>query len=260
MNHTDIFKNRTNETNAQQSINEFFSSIKFLTTTILVDGQAKVDGLEYFFIDGEHIAIVSHNSSLLGKFDKNTMLTGFYQDGVGKFAKKLYTEMKCEVVGSDNLLVQELAKVNKMIGKMIGHKATFLKLNIMNAKIVLSNSEIYDLDSNLKPTFAKFAPNGKERFENSRHVLMTYQEREVIFSVFVENDRYYCLAKENSNKMQHINNGNIFKIYDGKDVEFETSIEVVNDKKEEIFDKLMKTNNAFFKQNDGLVALTFKRK
>lgn len=260
MNHINTFKNRTNETNATEEIKAFFENIKFLTVSALVNDDIQTDGVEYFYVNGAHIAIVSHNSSFAGKVKNNTKFKAFYQEGVGKGAKKLYADITCEVIDGTNENVQELAKTHKMINKMIGHKATFLNLTLNQAKLVLTNSEIYDLDSNLKPTFAKNAPNGRERFENSRHILMTYLDREVIFSVIVENDTYYCLAKENSNKMEHIKALKTCKIYDGKGVEFETQIDIVNDKKDEIFEKLVNTNNAFFKQNDGLVALSFKRK
>lgn len=258
MNHIDTFKNKTNETNASNKIEEFFKNIKNLTVTANINDEILIEGLEYFYINGEHIAIVSHMSSFFGKINQDINFKGFYQDGVGKGAKKLYAEILATVINSDCENIQELAKTNMMINKMIGHKAVFLKLTIKKAKIVLSNSEIYDLDDKLTPKFSKFAPNGKERFENSRHVLMTYLDREVFLSVFVENNIYYCLVKSDSNKMDYIKNGGICKVFDGKDVEFETVIDIIDDKKDEIFENLVKTNNAYFKVNQGLTALSFK--
>lgn len=260
MNPKDRIRNRPSIENSKENITDFFANIKNMTIS-LHNQQSDfplTDGVDYFYINGEHIAIIPPMSALYGKLHENTKLTGYYQEGFGKFAKKLYSHFDCSLIDCDYPLVLQLTKTNPVIGKMISHKATFIKLNITNATLLLNPMEMYNIDNDLNPSFAKFAPNGKERFENSRHVLMTYLDREVIFSVIVEDDTYYCLAKENSNKMSHIKNGGTCKIYDGKDNHFETVIQIVDDKKEEIFNKLKNTNNSYFKENKELVALSFK--
>ncbi|MFI3284764.1 MAG: hypothetical protein R3Y57_06740, partial [Erysipelotrichaceae bacterium] len=134
-----------------------------------------------------------------------------------------------------------------------------LKLNLEEAMIALNNDEVYAIDNDVNPTFAQYAPNGKKRFENTRKVLMTYLDRNVIFNVFVMDDVYYCLTRCDSAKIGHIKNGGTCMIYDGKYNHFETVIEIVDEQKEEIFSRLVESNNAYFKENVGLTALRFKK-
>ncbi|MFI3227172.1 MAG: hypothetical protein R3Y09_07130 [Clostridia bacterium] len=256
----DSFKNRLPITEARGAIIEFLSDKKVINVAISTGDELPIiDSIDYFYINGEHLAVVPPMSKLAKFLGDGSKFSAFVQEGFGKGAKKFYADFSCALMTGDEKIIDELAETNPMISKMKSHKAKFLKLHIEKGIISLSHAEVYDIGDDLHPTFAKFAPNGRERFENSRQVLMTYLDRNVIFSVIIEDGVYYCLAKADSFKMDHIKNGGICKIYDGRDNHFETVIDIVDDRKDEIFDKLVATNNAFFKQNEGLVALSFKK-
>ncbi len=76
----------------------------------------------------------------------------------------------------------------------------------------------------------------------------------------VEDGVYYTLTAANSNKVEHIKNGGVCKIYDGRNNHFESKITILSeDKVMKIQGKLRATNNAFFKSTDNLLALSFSK-
>lgn len=256
----DIFKNRVPVEQARDGIVDFFTRQKIINVAIATEEKMPIiDSIDYFYFEGEHIAVVPPMSKLAKLIEDGSEFSAFVQEGFGKSAKKFYGDLRCEIVTSDKKIIQKLAATNHMILKMAEHKAKFLRLNILKGIISLSHQEVYDITSDLIPTFAKFAANGKERFENSRQVLMNYLDRSVIFSVIIEDGVYYCLAKSDSNKMEYIKKGGICKFFDGKYNHFESKINIVDEKKDSIFEKLVATNNAFFKENVDLVALSFTK-
>lgn len=256
----DAFKNRLPITEVRGTIVEFLRDKKMINVAIAGQGELPIiDSIDYFYCNGEHIAVVPPMSKLAKFLDDGSKFSAFVQEGFGKGAKKFYAEFSCVCMTGAEKVIDELAKTNHMIAKMKSHNAKFLKLHMEKGLISFSHGEIYDIGDDLHPTFAKFAPNGRARFAHSRQVLMTYLDRDVIFSVIIEDGVYYCLAKADSFKMEHIKNGGICKIYDGRDCHFETVIDIVDDKKDEIFAKLVATNNAYFKENQGLVALSFAK-
>lgn len=259
MKHHDTFKTRLPMEEARPAIAAFFSEQKTLHVAVAGEGLPVMDSIDYFYCGGEHIAVVPPMSKMAKLLQDGSQCAAFAQQGFGKGAKKFYADLTCTVMTGEEAVIGELAITNPMISKMLAHKAKFCKLHLENGIISLSHMEVYNIGDDLHPTFAQFAPNGRERFAHSRQVLMTYLDREVIFSVLVEDGVYSCLAKADSNKMAHIQSGGVCKIYDGKGNHFETVISVVDDRKDEIFDKLMATNNAYFKENIGLVALSFSK-
>ncbi|MFI3208853.1 MAG: hypothetical protein R3Y40_06925 [Eubacteriales bacterium] len=258
MHNTDGFKNRPSIANARPSVEEFFKSQRLLYVATNNDTAfPTIEAIDYFYCLGEHVAVVPPMLKLAKVLGEGSEFSAFIQDGVGKGAKKFHGELTASLLPNDAEVLNELEKSNPMIKKMRSHGATFLKLHMVKGLVSLSGAEVYEVDDALNLTFAKFAANGRERFENSRQILMTYLDREVIFSVIIEDGTYYCLAKNDSNKMNHIKNGGICKFYDGRDNHFEGMIEIVDEKKDEIFQKLKDTNNAFFKENTNLTALSF---
>lgn len=256
----EVFKNRLPIHEARSAIVEYLKNQRIMNVAVNTTGQCPViDSIDYFYFDNKHIAVVPPMSKMAKLLDEGSEFSAFIQEGVGKGAKKFHAIMKCSLLKGDENFIEELAKDNQMIVKMRAHHAKFLLLDIVEGLITLSHSEVYNITNDLQPTFAKFAANGRERFENSRQVLMSYLDRNVIFSVLVEGNTYYCLAKSDSYKMDHIRNGKVCKIYDGKDNHFETTIHIVDEKKEEVFEKLVATNNAYFKENVGLTCLMFKK-
>ncbi len=216
---------------------------------------------EYRYAEGEHLLILTPASMFLNKLENGSKFTGFIFDKQGrglKMTKRVYGKFVCEILSVDTTVLKELAQSDDLVKKMLTHGAKFIKLKAESLKVYFSGNEIFDLDENMEPKFAKYAPNGKERFENSRHVLMQYGEKEVIFNTLIENDTYYTLTKTNSNKMKHIKEGKECKFYDGRDNHFTATINILDDSKvEEIFNKLKATNHAYFKTMEGLTALSY---
>ncbi len=254
----ETFKNRLPVEEAKEGIVTFFKSQRVMNISLSTESKFPVmDTIDYFYFQGEHLAVIPPMSKLAKLVQDTTECSAFIQEGFGKGAKKLYAEISFTEMSGTEKILDELAIANPMISKMKAHHAKFMKLNFSNASLSLSHAEVYEIDNDLNPTFAKFTPNGRARFENSRQILMNYLDRNVIFSVVIEDGVYYCLAKSDSNKMDYIKNGGVCKFFDGKNNHFEAEIHIVDDKKDEIFEKLKATNNDYFKQNEGLTALSF---
>ncbi len=255
----DTFKTRPSIENAKPAITEFFKSQRLINVAINSSPLPIIDGIDYFFTLSGHVAVIPPMSKIANHIENGSRLSAFIQDGFGKGSKKFYAEIICEVADKEDVIIKELLEVNPMMQKMLSHGGKVFKLTFENGIISLSHAEVYNIDSNLNPTFAKLSPNGKERFENSRKVLMQYLDREVIFNVYVENGVYHCLAKIDSRKIEYIKNNGICKIFDGEDNHFETAIQIDGSKTDVIYEKLKQTNNSFFKENVGLTALSFSK-
>ncbi len=219
---------------------------------------------DYRYVEGKHLLVLTPASIFLNKFENGTKFTGFIFDKQGrglKMTKRVYGKFMCEMLSVDDEILKELAKTDMLVKKMLTHGAKFVALKPQSLKVYFGGNEIFDLDQNMVPSFAKFAPNGKERFENSHHVLMEYGDKEVIFNTLIENDTYYTLTKTNSNKMKHIREGKECKFYDGRDNHFTSVMTILDESKvEEIFNKLKATNHSYFKTMEGLTALSYINK
>ncbi len=219
---------------------------------------------DYRYVDGKHLLVLTPASIFLNRFEDGTKFTGFIFDKEGrglKMTKRVYGKFSCKMLSSDAEVLKKLAETDEMVKRMLSHGAKFVALQAESLKVFFGGNEIFDLDEDMNPSFAKFAPNGKERFENSHHVLMEYEDREVIFNTIIEGDTYYTLTKADSNKMAHIKAGKECKFYDGRDNHFTSTMTILEDGKvAEIFDKLVATNHTFFKSMEGLVALSYTNK
>ncbi len=222
-----------------------------------------IEKANYKYIDGKHILLLVGVSALLNVINDGDKISGliFDKDGQGlKMSKRLYGKFICKSLDTSCDVLQKAAKVDTMYKKMLSHGAKFFELELIEATVYFSGSEIYSLDRNWDPSFSKYTLSGKERFENSRHILMTYEDREVIFNTIIEDGVYFTLTKADSNKISYIRNGGICKVYDGRDNHFETRIRILSDDKiEEVNAKLHATNNAFFKDTNNLLALSFTK-
>ncbi len=255
----DKFKTRPPISEAKQLVVDFMGKQRMMNMSVVASNNvAVIDSVDYFYFNGKHIAVLSPMSKIRTVLCEGSIISAFVQVGHGKEAQKLYATFHYHDIDSESDIINELEKTNPMLGKMRSHNARFIELNINEAVIMLSDQEIYNLDNDLNPTFAKFSLNGRERFEYSRKLLMCYLGREVIFNVVIENDTYYTLTKADSNKMSHIKSGGVCEIFDGKNNHFETVIKIEEGKVDEIFEKLVATNNAYFKENVDLVALSFE--
>ncbi len=260
MNPREKFKTRPPICEAKALIADFLEKQLIINvSTVTKDCIAILDSIDYFYFKGKHIGVLSQMSKIRTVMSDEGTICSFVQVGIGKEAQNMYATFNYQQIDSSSDIVNELEKLNPMIGKMRSHNAKFIELKISEATIILSDQEIYNIDNELNPTFAKFAPNGRERFENSRKILMSYLDREVVFNVVIENDTYYTLTKADSNKISHIQSGGICKIYDGKNNHFETVIKIEEEITNEVFDKLLAVNNSYFKENVGLVALSFNK-
>ncbi len=222
-----------------------------------------IEKANYIYIDGKHILLLVGVSTLLNVVKDTDKISGliFDKDGKGlKMSKRIYGKFTCKALDASCELLQKAAEVDAMYKKMLNHGAKFFELELIEATVYFSGSEIFTLDSDWNPSFSKYTLSGKERFENSRHILMTYGDRDVIFNTIIEDGVYYTLTNANSNKIEYIKNGGICKIYDGRDNHFDTKIQILSeDKVIEIDSKLRATNNAFFKNTENLLALSFAK-
>lgn len=218
---------------------------------------------DYRYAQGKHVLVLTPASIFLTKFKSGDKFTGFVFDKQGrglKMTKRVYGKFICEELNVKSELLQEMAKTDDLVKRMLTHGAKFFTLVPEEMTVFFGGQEIFAMDKDMNPSFAKFAPNGKERFENSRHILMEYGEREVIFNTIVENGIYYTLTKADSNKMNHIKNNGECNFFDGRDNHFTSTMTILSEEKVgEIFDKLVATNHSFFKSIDGLVALSFQK-
>ncbi len=222
-----------------------------------------IEKANYKYIGGKHILLVVGVSRLLDKLNDGSLIAGliFDKDSEGlKSSKRIYGNYKCKAIATTDEFLLEAVKDDKMYTKMLNHGAKFFELELIEGVAYFSGNDIFTLDKDYNPSFAKYTLSGKERFENSYKILMEYEDREVIFNVIVENGVYYTLTSANSNKVEYLKKGGVCKIYDGRDNHFETKIEILSDEKvSEIDSKLNATNNAYFRSTENLLALSFKK-
>lgn len=219
--------------------------------------------VEYRYVQGTHLLVLTPASMFLTKFKTGDNFTGFIFDKEGrglKMTKRVYGKYTCEELKPEGEFLQKVGETDELVKRMLTHGAKFFTLTPKEMTIYFGGQEIFSLDKDMNPSFAKFAPNGKERFEHSHHVLMEYEGREVIFNTLIENGVYYTLTKAESNKMTYIKNGGECQFFDGRDNHFTSKMTVLPEEKvQEIFDKLVATNHCFFKSTDGLVALSYQK-
>lgn len=216
---------------------------------------------DFRYTEGKMILLLTPASMFLPKFEDNCQFSGFIFDKEGrglKMTKRVYGQFTGKLLSTDAEVLLTLAETDPMMKKMLSHGAKFFQLEGENLKVYFSNSEIFDLDENINPSFAEIAPNGKKRYENSRHVLMQYGDREVIFNTFIEDGVYYTLTKADSNKVSYIKEGGVCQFFDGRDKHFSSKITILPEEKvAEIYGKLQETGNSFFKSPEGLLALSY---
>ena len=87
--------------------------------------------------------------------------------------------------------------------------------------------------------------------------MFAYDNKERMMSTLVEDNTYLVLAKSNSKKIKYFRNNPVCRIYDGKGVEFEANVAIVEDPTQiaDLYDRLTDTHNNFFKTNSNLVLL-----
>ncbi len=259
----EAIKNRLPISAMKEPIEEFLAYQKELY--IAYDTQSVFPDLEmadFRYVAGKMILILTPASMFLPIFKDACQFTGFIFDKEGrglKMGKRVYGQFTGKMLSTDAEILQPLAETDPMMKKMLSHGAKFFLLEGKNVKVYFGHNEIFDLDESMNPSFATIAPNGRKRAENSRHVLMEYEDREVIFNTFIENGVYYTLTKEDSNKVTYIKQGGECKFYDGRDTHFTSKITILSEEKvADIFEKLQETGNSFFRSTEGLIALSYK--
>ncbi|MFI3254836.1 MAG: hypothetical protein R3Y63_10945 [Eubacteriales bacterium] len=218
---------------------------------------------DYRYVSGQLLLVLTPASIFQNIFKETCQFTGFFfeKESTGlKSSKRVYGQFEGTQLEPSADILQTLAETDQMVKRMLTHGSKFYKLTAKTMTVYFSQGEIFAMDENMNPSFAPLSPNGKERFEHSRKLLMEYEGREVIFNSFIENDVYYTLTKSDSNKVNYIKKGGISQFYDGRDKHFTSTISILPEEKtEEIFTKLQQTNNSFFKKNEGLLALSFAK-
>ncbi len=261
----DSFKNRLPISEMKEQIVSFLEEQNSIYLSLKNDTDfPTLEIAEYRFYNGKHLVVLPPISIFINTLETGSKITGFVYDKNGrglKMTKRVYGDYVCEELNTDNEMLVELSKTDDFVKKMLTHNAKFFVLEAEKSLAYFGSNEIYTLDNEMNPSFSEFTITGKKRYENSRHVLMTYlDDREVIFNVIVENGVYYSLTKANSRKVEHIKNGGVVKIFDGRDNHFETKINILDESlTAEVFEKLMSTNNGHFKTNENLLAISFSK-
>ncbi|MFI3115623.1 MAG: hypothetical protein R3Y12_05735 [Clostridia bacterium] len=260
----DAMKNRLPIAEMKEPIEKFLSSQNELY--IANNNNSDFPDLEvvdYRYVSGEFIIILTPASIFQNIFKEKCSFTGFIfeKESRGlKTSKRVYGKFEGTQIDSTADILQTIAETDQMVKKMLSHGAKFYKITPKTMTVYFSQGEIFSMDENMNPSFAPLTPSGKERFEHSRKILMEYEGREVIFNSFIENNMYYTLTKADSNKVNYIKNGGVCQFFDGRDNHFSSKVTILpQEKAEEIFTKLKQTNNSFFKQNEGLLALSFSK-
>lgn len=247
-------KNRKNEVNAKEYILEFINT----RTRILIHLQAKpaMEWVELFNYNNRYYIVVPGFSNYHKKIKVGDVFDGMISDDQSGRAKS-YTRVSGTFKAHPVDSVPPIK--DKMFQKMMHHKMDIFELKPEKAIAVLSMVEMFDLDCDYNPTYAKIGPSGNPRYESSRLIVMEYAGKNVIFNTYKKEDVYYALTKQDSNKMAHIKSGQSCRIYDGIGVELDVVI-TTTDKVEEIYDELRRTNNGYFKSQDGLIGLEIREK
>ncbi len=252
----DIFKNRLSMEEAKGAVLEFCASRKRMYVSL--DGGVHI--LEYFYYEKGHYLLVKRASYCYGNIKLGDRISGLICASEAE-REKMYQQLRATFLckQAEEAVIKGLSGQIPLVKKMMGNGADLFELELVAGKVIWNSMEQFDLDANWNASFAKFAPNGKARYEHSRHVLMSYGEKEVVFTVIVEDGTYYTLTHKNSNKMEYLQQGGTCRIYDGKGYSFSTKMELLPESEVEVvFQKLKDTNNMYFKTTEDLVALAFR--
>lgn len=217
---------------------------------------------EYRYLQGKHIVILPETSMFLSIFEDGFVFTGFIysKDGIGaEVSNKIYGKFHCK----KTLVEEDLHKLinsDELAHQMYDRGAKFFVLEVETATAYFGYDDMFNLDRDLNVTFAEYTPSGKKRYENSRCVVISYMNKDVILNALIEDDVYYILTTANSHKVSYIKDGGTCKVYDGRDNHFIAEVEILESSRvSEIFRKFEDTNSGFFKTSRGLVALSFKK-
>ncbi|MFI3230369.1 MAG: hypothetical protein R3Y29_02315 [bacterium] len=259
----DSIKNRLPIGEMKEPIEEFCRSQKELYISLQNNTEfPDLEVVDYRYIaEGKHVIILTPLSIFLNKLEDGSKFSGFIFDKKGrglKMTKRVYGKFVCKGLTTDDDILLKLAETDELLKKMLTHGAKFFELEAKDLNVFFSDFEIFNMDSQMNPTFAEYTPSGKKRYENSRHIVMEYEDREVIFNTLIEGNTYRTLTRADSNKVAYIKNDGEFKFYDGRDRHFLSKITILEDKCiEDIAEKLRATNHMFFKSTDNLLALEF---
>ncbi len=259
----DSIKNRLPVSEMKGPIEEFCRSQHELY--IALQNNTEFPDLEVvdyrYTTEGKHVVILTPLSIFLDKLEDGNKFSGFIFDKKGhglKMTKRVYGKFICKELSTDDGILLKLAETDDLVKRMLTHGAKFFELDAEELNVFFSGSEIFSMDSEMNPTFAEYTPSGKKRYENSRHIVMEYEDREVVFNTLVDGSTYRTLTRADSNKVAYIKNGGECKFYDGKNRHFSSKITILEDKcVEEIAEQLRATNHMYFKSTDDLLALEF---
>ena len=257
-------KNRLPISRAKEGLYTFLESQAEIEIAMQgIDGYPMLEKAHYKYSQGIHVLMLVRTSSLLNKVKDGDCLSGmvFENEGGGlKSAKRFYGKYKCHSLALEDERLVAIGNEDAMYKKMIHHGARFFTLELVEGMVQLGPDAVYTVDSNYDVAFSPFQLNGIKRYENSRKIVMEYEDRTVIFNVIVEGNRYFTLTRADSNKVAYIQKGGRCKFFDGIENHFESKVEILpNEKVAEIFTKLQETNNAYFQSTEQLLALSFTK-
>lgn len=260
----DGMKNRLPISEMKQPIEEYCASQQEIYLATKNDSPfPDLEVAEYRYAKGKHLIILTPASIFLNQLEEGSQVTGFIFDKQGKglkMTKRLYGKFICRALANDDDFLNDLALTDELVKRMQNHGAKFFFLAPEECTVFFGGGEIFSMDQDMNPNFAKVAPNGKPRFEHTHHVLMEYEGKEVIFNTICrENGEYFTLTKADSNKVAYLKNDGVCKFYDGRDRHFSSKMTILPEEKvSEIYKELQECNHSFFKTPDNLLALSFR--
>ncbi len=256
----DVMKKRVDRNNVESVLEVFCESQKRIFISVLNQG-VQQDCVDYVYVNQTHYAIIPKTSFLFNQVKEEVygMLFEIHEDfDFSMFDKKVMYHFYAHKVELNEQLLIALTSKTPKLKKLLHKQALVLELKVIEGTLYFSNQSCFKITGKDMTIDRCKDGSGHLVSDRARFVVFEYENRQVIFNVIEEDGVYYTLTKKDSNKMQHILSRESCLIYDGKDV-FTTIIEVVEGKEEWVHEQLEKAKHTYFKNTDGVVALTFKR-
>ncbi len=254
----DIIKERVNLSQAKEAYDEFCSTQR-VASLVALTGEMDIfnEFVDYIYCSGKHYIFLKKEVML-----KEIQLTLYKQSSLPilAFDKKVKLNASLTKIAMNDAVIKEMVMLRPKIKKLIFQNMMIYQVVVNNGKLSFSKSEIFDINHDNAISDYSILDNGKKVDITTRYVIFEYENRQVIFNVYVENEIYYTLTKKDSNKIKYIQSGKECTIYDGKGNVFTTTIEIMEDNQVDwLFSTLESNNGGYFKENKDLVALCFKK-
>jgi hypothetical protein len=237
-----------------------------LLATVSADGAPVLDNVIYRDAMGEHMVLLTPNLTAYKNIEDGTMVGGMLlksapPDGPDlPFLRQSFNaQFQAVEVSVDKAVLHKFpVEDRKTVRHLINaHDGKLFQLKVLHGKLSLGFYQSFAVDESNEVVGLAPGSDGEPHYDFSRLIVFAYDGKERMMSTLVEDDTYLVLAKSNSKKIKYFRNSPICRIYDGKGVEFEADVVIVEDPAQiaTVYDRLKETHNNFFKTNSNLVLL-----